>query len=153
MKLQKQSFVMKKYVFGRYMSFFGVTRTPVLDFWWHLPWGSNPEWVLPYSLFCGGKYNVLVPLVLDFSWRLLWGSNAKWVLPYSIFAATRAEGRTDTKYWLIQLASLRKLSHLSHPKTVIMSYQKKKKKKIQQSQQFLQLTSPNHTGQSQAWPH
>ena len=38
-------------VFGGYMSFFGATGTPVLDFWWRLFWVSKPEWVLPYSLF------------------------------------------------------------------------------------------------------
>ena len=29
------------------MSYFGATRTPVLDFWWRLLWVSKPEWVLP----------------------------------------------------------------------------------------------------------
>ena len=40
-----------------HMSYFGGTGTPVLDFWWHFPWVSKPEWVLPYS-HCGGKCNV-----------------------------------------------------------------------------------------------
>ena len=25
--------------------FSGATDTPVLDFWWHLPWVSKPEWI------------------------------------------------------------------------------------------------------------
>ena len=48
-------------VFGGHMSFFGATGTSVLDFWWSLPWVSKPEWVLPYSLFCGGECNVHSP--------------------------------------------------------------------------------------------
>ena len=43
------------------MSFFGATGTPVLDFWSRLLWVSKPEWVLPYSLFCGGECNVCSP--------------------------------------------------------------------------------------------
>ena len=43
------------------MSFWGATGTPVLDFWWHLPWVSKPEWILPYLLFCGGECNVHSP--------------------------------------------------------------------------------------------
>ena len=31
-----------------YMSYFGATDTPVLDFWLCLLWVSKPEWVLPY---------------------------------------------------------------------------------------------------------
>ena len=67
-------FFVKK-VFGGHMSFLGTTGTPVLDFWWHLLWGSKPESVLPYSLFFGGgKCNVhsaYPPLVLHMptSWR------------------------------------------------------------------------------------
>ena len=38
--------------------FGGATGTPALDFWWRLFWVSKPEWVLPYSLFCGGECNV-----------------------------------------------------------------------------------------------
>ena len=41
-----------------HMSFFGATDTPVLDFWLCLLWVLKPEWVLPYSLFCGGECNV-----------------------------------------------------------------------------------------------
>ena len=48
-------------VFGGHMSFFGATGTTVLDFWWRLLWVSKPEWVLPYSLFCGGECNVHSP--------------------------------------------------------------------------------------------
>ena len=44
------SFFLK--VFGGHTCpFFEATGTPVLDFWWHLLWGSKPEWVLPYLLF------------------------------------------------------------------------------------------------------
>ena len=28
------------------------------DFWWHLLWDSKPDWILNYSLFCGGECNV-----------------------------------------------------------------------------------------------
>ena len=41
-----------------HMSYFVVTGTPVLNFWWCLHWVSKPEWVLPYSLFCRGECNV-----------------------------------------------------------------------------------------------
>ena len=34
-------------------SFCGATDTPVLDFWWHLPWVSKPEWTALFEL-CGG---------------------------------------------------------------------------------------------------
>ena len=44
-----------------HVSFFGPTGTPVLDFWWRLLWVLKPEWVLPYSLFWGGKCNVHSP--------------------------------------------------------------------------------------------
>ena len=36
---------------------FGTTDTPVLDFWWRLLWGSEPERLLPYSLLA--KMNVM----------------------------------------------------------------------------------------------
>ena len=29
--------------------FFGATDTPILDFWWHLLWVSETEWILTYS--------------------------------------------------------------------------------------------------------
>ena len=30
--------------------FHGATDTPVLDFWWHLPWVSKPGWI-PFACF------------------------------------------------------------------------------------------------------
>ena len=51
--------LLKKFTFQ--LSFCGATGTPVLDFWWHLLWVSKPEWVLPYSIFCGGECNVHSP--------------------------------------------------------------------------------------------
>ena len=32
-------------IFGGHKSFFGTTDTPVLDFWWHLPWVVKPGWI------------------------------------------------------------------------------------------------------------
>ena len=32
-------------IFGRHKSFCGATDTPVLDFWWHMPWVSKPGWI------------------------------------------------------------------------------------------------------------
>ena len=63
-----------KKVFGGHVSFFGATGTPVLDFWWCLPWVSKPEWVLPYSLFVEANVMYIAwdpPLVLHepTSWR------------------------------------------------------------------------------------
>ena len=59
---QYQSFFflnLRKKNFGGHIhtSYFGVTGTPILDFWWHLLWVSKPGWVLPYS-HCGGECNV-----------------------------------------------------------------------------------------------
>ena len=31
--------------FKIYESFFGATDTPVLNFWWRLPWVSKPSWI------------------------------------------------------------------------------------------------------------
>ena len=44
-----------------FLKFLGATGTPVMDVWWRLLWVSKPEWVLSYSLFCGGECNVHSP--------------------------------------------------------------------------------------------
>ena len=41
-------FLKKK--FGRHMSFYGVTDTPDLDFWWCLLWVSKPDWAALFTL-------------------------------------------------------------------------------------------------------
>ena len=35
---------------GGYMSFYGATDTPVLDFWWCLLWVSKPKWAALFTL-------------------------------------------------------------------------------------------------------
>ena len=32
------------------MSFYGVTDTPVLNFWWHVLWVSKPEWAALFAI-------------------------------------------------------------------------------------------------------
>ena len=46
----KQLFSFFKTIFGGYKSFCGATDTPVLDFWWHFLWISQPEWVALFGL-------------------------------------------------------------------------------------------------------
>ena len=43
------------------MSFYRATDTPVLDFWWRLPWVSKSEWAALFALGGGARINVYVP--------------------------------------------------------------------------------------------
>ena len=56
----------RKIFFGGHQFFFGATDTPVLDFWWHLPWVSKlgkirsltcffacMQWIPQIHLWCG----------------------------------------------------------------------------------------------------
>ena len=58
-------------IFGGYQFFCWATTTPVLDFWWHLPWVSKPGWIHSLACFvaCMQK-NHEIHLWCDTSWPL-----------------------------------------------------------------------------------
>ena len=51
----------------------GATGTPVLDFWWRLPWVSKPGWTRLHA-FLPARYSSDSPLVrhMPTSWRPTW---------------------------------------------------------------------------------
>ena len=79
--------------------------TPVLDFWWHLLWGSKLEWVLPYLLFAEANvmyipWDLLLVLHLLTSWQPACSRSLphihvqKWDLAW-----IRTGNHPDRRYW------------------------------------------------------
>ena len=59
--------ILKKKVFG-HSPFCGANEIPALDFYWHLPWFSKPEWI-PHLHAMDSSYSPLVRnLLISWPW-------------------------------------------------------------------------------------
>ena len=58
-------------------SFCGATNAPVLDFWWHLLWVSNPWWILHLCAFTHACNRFLN---LPLGWHILTAQWSPWQL-------------------------------------------------------------------------
>ena len=81
------SFLFFKIFWRTHVPFYGTTDTPILDFWWRLPWVSKPGWTCLYA-FLPARYSSDSPLVrhLPTSWQQAWQQSPLWP---NILAAIR----------------------------------------------------------------
>ena len=62
-------------------AFYGVTDTPVLDFWWRLPWVSKPVWIPFFACFLAwGKNLVQCALLYPVNFLAGWHNRRHFLL-------------------------------------------------------------------------